>query len=153
MSATPSTLHLTPPTTTSPIESLPYTLSTIVPWEPDIDQTTIIQTLVQLKQGLIDMKEGLGEMVKLVEQHFDQVNSVLVGIKGTYDTTSLQQLFQQSPKVQVLLPHEMFSVEGSQGSQGIPLKTPFTQSILNGLMLQYIRQMPSQQSQPLAGKW
>ena len=152
MSATPSTLHLTPPTTTSPVESLPHTLSTIVPREPDIDQTTIIETLVQLKQGLINMKEGLGEMVKLVEQCLDQVDSVLVEIKGTYNTMSLQQLFQQLLKVQVLLPHEMFGVEDSQGSQGIPLNTPFTQSILNGLMLQYIRQMPSQQSQPLASK-
>ena len=58
-------------------------------------------------------------------------------------------VFQQSLKVQALLPHEMFGVEGSQG---IPLNTPFTQSILDGLMLQYIRQMPSQQHQPLAGK-
>ena len=98
------------------------------------------------------MKEGLGEMVKSVKQRFDQVDSVLVEIKGAYNTTSLQQLFQQSPKVQASLPHEMFGVEGSQGSQGIPLNTPFTQSILDGLMLQYIRQTPSQQPQPLAGK-
>ena len=107
---------------------------------------------MQLKQGLIDMKEGLGEMVKSVEQRFNQVDSVLAEIKGAYDTTSLQQLFQQSLKVQVSLPHEMFGVEGSQGSQGIPLNTLFTQSVLDGLMLQYIRQTPSQQSQPLAGK-
>ena len=98
------------------------------------------------------MKEGLSKMAKLVKQCFNQVDSVLAEIKGAYDTTSLQQLFQQSPKVQASLPHEMFSVEGSQGSQGIPLNTPFTQSILDGLMLQYIRQMPSQQSQPLASK-
>ena len=98
------------------------------------------------------MKEGLGKMVKSVEQHFNQVDSVLAVIKGVYDTMSLQQLFQQLPKVQASLPHEMFSVEGSQGSQGIPLNTPFIQSVLDGLMLQYIRQMPSQQSQPLAGK-
>ena len=88
-------------------------------------------------------------MAKLVEQRFDQVDSVLVETKGAYDTTSLQQLFQQSPKVQASLPHEMFGVEGSQG---IPLNTPFTQSVLDGLMLQYIRQTPSQQPQPLAGK-
>ena len=98
------------------------------------------------------MKEGLGEMVKSVKQHFDQVDSVLVEIKGAYNTMSLQQLFQQLPKVQASLPHEMFGVEGSQGSQEIPLNTLFTQSILDGLMLQYIRQMPSQQSQLLAGK-
>ena len=98
------------------------------------------------------MKEGLSKMVKSVKQRFDQVDSVLVEIKGAYDTMSLQQLFQQSLKVQALLPHEMFGVEGSQGSQGIPLNTPFTQSVLNGLMLRYIRQTPSQQSQPLASK-
>ena len=106
-----------------------------------------------LKQDLVNMKEGLSEMVKSVKQCFNQVNSVLAEIKGAYDTMSLQQLFQQLPKVQASLSHEMFGVEGSQGSQGIPLNTPFTQSVLNGLMLQYIRQTPSQQSQPLAGKW
>ena len=98
------------------------------------------------------MKEGLSKMAKLVEQCFNQVDSVLEEMKGGYNTMSLQQLYQQSPKVQVSLPHEMFSVEGSQGSQGIPLNTPFTQSVLDGLMLQYIRQTPSQQPQPLAGK-
>ena len=152
MAAAPSTSHLTPPTTTSPIKSLPHTLSIVIPWEPDIDQTTIIETLAWLEKGLIDMKEGLSKMAKLVKQCFNQVDSVLAEIKGAYDTTSLQQLFQQSPKVQASLPHEMFSVEGSQGSQGIPLNTLFTQSILDGLMLQYIRQMPLQQSQPLASK-
>ena len=113
---------------------------------------TIIETLAWLEQGLVNMKEGLSEMAKSVEQCFNQVDSVLAEIKGAYSTMSLQQLFQQLPKVQASLPHEMFGVEGSQGSQGILLNTPFTQSILNGLMLQYIRQMPLQQSQPLAGK-
>ena len=83
------------------------------------------------------MKEGLGETTKLVEQHFNQVDRVLAEMKGAYNVASLQQLFQPSVKVQVSLPHKMFSVEGSQGSQGIPLNTPFMQSVLNGLMLQY----------------
>ena len=50
------------------------------------------------------MKEGLGEMKKSVEQHFDQVDTVLAEMKGAYDTMTLQQLFQQSPKVQALFP-------------------------------------------------
>ena len=54
---------------------------------------TIIETLVWLKQGLVDMKEGLGEMANLVEQHFDQVDRVLAKMKGAYNTMSLQQLF------------------------------------------------------------
>ena len=91
------------------------------------------------------MKEGLGEMKKLVEQHFNQVDTVLVEMKGAYDTTTLQQLFQQLPKVQALFPQDqMFRAEGSQ--------SVWLDSILDGLMLQYIRQTPSQQSQPLAGK-
>ena len=142
-SAAPSTLCLTP-TATSPIESVPHTLSTIVPLEPDIDQMTIIETLAWLKQGLVDMKEGLSKMVKLVDQCFDQVNSVLVEMKGAYNATSLQQPFQQSLKVQASLSHKMFGVEGSQGIQGILLNSLFMQSILNG-MLQYIRWMPLQQ--------
>ena len=91
------------------------------------------------------MKEGLSEMKKSVEQRFDQVNTVLVEMKGAYNTTTLQQLFQQSPKVQALFPKDqMFGAEGSQSIQ--------LDSILDGLMLQYIRQMPLQQSQPLASK-
>ena len=91
------------------------------------------------------MKEGLSEMKMSVEQCFDQVDTVLVEMKGAYDMTTLQQLFQQSPKVQALFPQDqMFRVEGSQSVQ--------LDSILDGLMLQYIRQTPLQQSQPLAGK-
>ena len=91
------------------------------------------------------MKEELGEMKQSVKQCFDQVNTVLVEMKGTYDTTTLQQLFQQSPKVQALFPQDqMFRVEGSQSIQ--------LDSVLDGLMLQYIRQTSLQQSQPLAGK-
>ena len=71
------------------VESVPHTLSTIIPQESDINQTMIIKTLVQLKQGLVDMKEGLGKMVKLVEQRFNQVDSVLVEMKGAYDMTCL----------------------------------------------------------------
>ena len=90
------------------------------------------------------MKEGLSEMKKSVEQRFNQVDTVLVEMKGVYDTTTLQQLFQQLPKVQALFPQDqMFGVEGSQSIR--------LDSILDGLMLQYIRQTPSQQSQPLAG--
>ena len=100
---------------------------------------------MQLEQGLVDMKEGLSEMKKSVEQRFDQVNTVLAEMKGAYDTTTLQQLFQQSPKVQALFPQDqMFRAEGSQSVR--------LDSVLDGLMLQYIRQTPSQQSQPLAGK-
>ena len=91
------------------------------------------------------MKEGLGEMMKLVKQCFDQVDTVLAEMKGVYDMTTLQQLFQQLPKVQALFPQDqMFGVEGSQSVR--------LDSVLDGLMLQYIRQTPSQQSQPLAGK-
>ena len=91
------------------------------------------------------MKEGLSKMKMLVKQHFDQVDTMLVEMKGVYDTTTLQQLFQQSPKVQALFPQDqMFGVEGSQSVQ--------LDSVLDGLMLQYMRQTPSQQSQPLAGK-
>ena len=92
------------------------------------------------------MKEGLGEMKKSVEQCFDQVNTVLAEIKGMYDMTTLQQLFQQSLKVQALFPQDqMFGVEGSQ--------SVWLDSVLDGLMLQYIRQTPLQQSQSFAGKW
>ena len=92
------------------------------------------------------MKEGLGEMKNSVKQCFNQVNTVLAEMKGAYDTTTLQQLFQQLPKVQALFPQDqMFGVEGSQSVR--------LDSVLDGLMLQYIRQTPSQQSQPLAGKW
>ena len=91
------------------------------------------------------MKEGLSEMKMLVEQRFNQVDTVLAEMKGAYDMTTLQQLFQQSLKVQALFPQDqMFGVEGSQSVQ--------LDSVLDGLMLQYIRQTPSQQSQPLAGK-
>ena len=91
------------------------------------------------------MKEGLSKMKMSVEQRFDQVDTMLAEMKGTYDTTTLQQLFQQSLKVQALLPQDqMFGAEGSQSVQ--------LDSVLDGLMLQYIRQTPSQQSQPLAGK-
>ena len=97
-------------------------------------------------QGLIDMKEGLGKMKKSVKQHFDQVDTMLVEMKGTYDMMTLQQLFQQLLKVQALFPQDqMFRAEGSQ--------SVWLDSVLDGLMLQYIRQMPSQQSQPLSGKW
>ena len=106
----------------------------------------IIETLVWLKQGLVDIKEGLGEMKKSVKQHFDQVDTVLVEMKGMYDMMTLQQFFQQSLKVQALFPQDqMFRVEGSQSI--------WLDSVLDGLMLQYIWQMPSQQSQPLVGKW
>ena len=91
------------------------------------------------------MKEGLSEMKMSVEQRFDQVDTMLAEMKGAYDTTTLQQLFQQSPKVKALFPQDqMFGVEGSQSVR--------LDSVLDGLMLQYIRQTPSQQSQPLAGK-
>ena len=149
--ATPSTLCLSPTTTPSPINSAPPTISTIVPWRANINQTAIFELLAHLKQGLGDIKEGLNKMKKSVEQCFDQVNSMLADMKGAYDTTSLQQLFQVSPKVQSLLPQDlMFSVEGSQGSH---LNALFTQSVLDGLMWQYIRYTPLQQSQPLASKW
>ena len=138
-----STSRLTP-TTISPVESVPCTTSTIIPQEADIDRS-IVETLAWLEQGLIDMKEGLSKMKKSVEQCFDQVDTVLAEMKGAYDTTTLQQFFQQSPKVQALFPQDqMFGAEGSQSVQ--------LDSILDGLMLQYIRQTPSQQSQPLAGK-
>ena len=52
------------------------------------------------------MKEGLGEMKKLVEQRFNQVDTVLAEMKGTYDMMTLQQLFQQSPMVQALFPQD-----------------------------------------------
>ena len=75
----------------------------------------------------------------------DQVDTVLAEMKGTYDTTTLQQLFQQLLKVQALFSQDqMFGAEGSQSVQ--------LDSVLDGLMLQYIRQTPLQQSQPLAGK-
>ena len=91
------------------------------------------------------MKEGLGEMKKSVKQRFDQVDTMLAEMKGTYNTMTLQQRFQQSPKVQALFPQDqMFMAEGSQ--------SVWLDSVLDGLMLQYIRQTPSQQSQPLAGK-
>ena len=105
----------------------------------------IVETLAWLEQGLVDMKEGLSKMKMSVEQRFDQVDTVLAEMKGAYDTMTLQQLFQQSLKVQALFPQDqMFVVEGSQSVQ--------LDSILDVLMLQYIRQTPSQQSQPLAGK-
>ena len=132
------------PTAISPVESVPRTTSTIIPQEADIDRL-IVETLARLEQGLIDMKEGLSEMKMSVKQCFDQVNTVLAEMKGVYDTTTLQQLFQQSPKVQALFPQDQMF--GAEGSQSIRLD-----SILDGLMLQYIRQTPSQQSQPLAGK-
>ena len=91
------------------------------------------------------MKEGLSEMKKSVKQCFNQVDTVLVEMKGVYDMTTLQQLFQQWLKVQALFPQDQ--VFGAEGSQSVQLD-----SILDGLMLQYIRQTPSQQSQPLAGK-
>ena len=50
---------------------------------------TIIETLAWLKQGLINMKEGLGEMKKLVEQCFNQVDRVLADMKGAYNAMSL----------------------------------------------------------------
>ena len=139
-----STSRLTP-TAISPVESVPHTASTIIPQEADIDRT-IIETLAQLEQGLVNMKEGLGEMKKLVKQHFDQVDTVLAEMKGTYDTTTLQQLFQPPSKVQVLFPQDqMFETEGSQ--------SVWLNSVLDSLMFQYIRQTPSQQPQPLAGEW
>ena len=138
-----STSHLTP-TAISPIKSVPRTASTIIPQEANIDQT-IIETLAQLEQGFVNMKEGLSKMKKSVKQCFNQVNTVLAEMKGMYDMTTLQQLFQLSLKVQVLFPQDqMFEAEGSQSVQ--------LNSILDGLMLQYIRQTPSQQLQPLAGK-
>ena len=91
------------------------------------------------------MKEGLSEMKMLVEQCFDQVDTVLAEMKGMYDMTTLQQLFQQLPKVQALFPQDqMFGAEGSQ--------SVWLDSVLDGLMLQYIRQTPSQQSPPFASK-
>ena len=67
-------------------------------------------------------------MKKSVKQHFNQVDSVLAEMKGAYDAMSLQQLFQASPKVQLLLPQDlMFGVEGSQDSL---LNTPFMQASL-----------------------
>ena len=135
--------HLSP-TAISPVKSVPRTTSTIIPREANINRS-IVETLVRLEQGLIDMKEGLSKMKMSVEQCFDQVDTVLVEMKGAYDTTTLQQLFQQSLKVQALFPQDqMFGAEGSQSVQ--------LDSVLGGLMLQYIRQTPSQQSQPLAGK-
>ena len=85
------------------------------------------------------MKEGLSEMKMSVKQRFDQVDTVLAEMKGVYDTTTLQQLFQQSLKVQALFPQDQMF--GAEGSQSVRLD-----SVLDGLMLQYIRQMPSQQS-------
>ena len=105
----------------------------------------IVETLVQLKQGLVNIKEGLGKIKKLVKQRFDQVDTVLVEMKGVYNMMTLQQLFQPSLKVQVLFPQDQMF--GAEGTQSIPLN-----SILDGLMLQYIRQTPSQQPQPLASK-
>ena len=102
------------PTAISPIESVPCTASTIIPREADIDQS-IVETLAWLEQGLVNMKEGLSEMKMSVEQRFDQVDTVLAEMKGAYDTMTLQQLFQQLPKVQALFPHDqMFGAEGSQ---------------------------------------
>ena len=87
------------------------------------------------------MKEGLSKMMKSVEQRFNQVNTMLVEMKGAYNMMALQQ----SLKVQALFPQDqMFGVEGSQSVR--------LDSVLDGLMLQYIRQMPLQQSQPLASK-
>ena len=89
------------------------------------------------------MKEGLGEMKKSVKQCFDHVDTMLAEMKGVYNMTTLQQLFQPSPKVQALFPQDqMFKVEGSQSVS--------LNSVLDGLMFQYIRQTPSQQPQPLA---
>ena len=92
------------------------------------------------------MKEGLSEMKKSVKQCFNQVNTVLAEMKGMYNMTTLQQLFQPLPKIQALFPQDQMF--GAEGSQSVLLN-----SVLDGLMLQYIRQTPSQQPQPLAGKW
>ena len=138
-----STSHLTP-TTISPIKSVPHTTSTIIPREANIDWT-IIETLVQLKQGLVNMKEGLSEMKKSVKQHFNQVDTVLAEMKGMYNMMTIQQLFQPLLKVQALFSQDQMF--GAEGSQSVPLN-----SVLDGLMLQYIRQMPSQWPQPLASK-
>ena len=72
----------------------------------------IVETLAWLEQGLINMKEGLGEMKKSVKQHFNQVNTMLAEMKGAYNMMTIQQLFQPLPKVQALFPQDqMFRAE------------------------------------------